>query len=263
MTKRIAIGAFSVLLLALVLPLVQHNAVGGTEAPAEVDEGLFEQGEQLYEAECAVCHQADGAGDPPVFPALRDNEQLEDLELIVGNIHLGEGAMPAFPGLDADEIAGLATYIRNAWGNEFGGVTEEAVAVLLDQIAEPVAEKTVWDAVFTGEQAERGGRIYVGVCADCHGRRGDGAGAGDMPPSPAVAGPAFLRGWSGRNVATLYEFTRATMPLTNPGSLDEQEYIDVIAYMLQLTGLPAGDEELPADPGVLAGIFIEQQADGH
>ena len=263
MTKRFAIGASSALLIALVLPLVQHNVVGGAEEPAEVDQALFEQGEQLYEAECAVCHQADGAGSPPAFPALRDNERLEDLELIVSNIHLGEGAMPPFPGLEAGEIAGLATYIRNAWDNEFGGVTEEEVAAILDEIAEPVEEVSVWDGVYTEEQAERGQQVFSRNCVVCHGFRGDGGAGADqnMPPSPPVAGFSFLSNWEGRSVATLFEFTLATMPQMNPGALSDQQYIDAIAYMLELSRLPAGDEALEPDPTVLSRIVIERQSE--
>ena len=261
MTKRFAIGVSTALLIALVLPLVQSNVVGGTEEAAEVDQALFEQGEQLYEAECAVCHQADGAGSPPAFPALRDNERLEDLELIVSNIHLGEGAMPAFPGLEADEIAGLATHIRNAWVNEFGGVTEEEVAAILDEIAEPVEEVSVWDGVYTEEQAELGRTIYAAQCAVCHGNRGEGGGDPDFPDGPALAGATFLRNWEGRSVSTLFEVTRATMPQINPGSLSDEQYINVVAHMLELSRLPAGEEVLAPDPVFLSTIVIEPETE--
>jgi mono/diheme cytochrome c family protein len=96
-----------------------------------VDETLFAQGQTLFAAHCAVCHQAGGEGLPPTFPALRGDENLADLALIVSSIHEGRGAMPAFPQFGAEEIAGLATYIRNAWGNEFGGLSVEEVAALL------------------------------------------------------------------------------------------------------------------------------------
>lgn len=261
MTKRFAIGACSVLLIALVLPHVQHNVLGGAEEPAEVDHALFELGEELYEAECAVCHQRDGEGEPPVFPALRDNERLEHIDLIVSNIHLGEGAMPAFPHFGTEEIAAVATYIRNAWDNEFTGVREEEVATILDEIGEVVDAASIWDGVYLQAQADRGKPIYQSHCLHCHGTRGDGGAGADpsLPDSPAIAGFAFLRNWDGRNVASLYEFTRATMPQINPGSLSDQQYVDVIAYTFELSRLPAGDEELSTDPAVLARIVIEQE----
>lgn len=98
---------------------------------AEVDQALFAQGQRLYAAHCAACHMPAGEGMPPTFPALQGNQRLADLALIVGSVHRGVGAMPAFPQFGAEEIAGLASYIRNAWGNEFGGVSVEEVAALL------------------------------------------------------------------------------------------------------------------------------------
>jgi hypothetical protein len=55
----------------------------------------------------------------------------------------------------------------------------------------------------------------------------------------------------------LYEIIRGTMPLDNPGGLSDQEYIDVVAYMLQLNGVPAGRTPLPADAAALKELRIE------
>ena len=46
------------------------------------------------------------------------------------------------------------------------------------------------------------------------------------------------------------------MPEDNPGSLTDQENIDVIAYLLSVGGMPAGDDELQADPRRLARVVI-------
>ena len=92
---------------------------------------LFEQGRQLYQTNCALCHRDSGVGNPPTFSALNGNEQLADAARIVTNIHQGAGTMPAFPDLTAEDIASLATYVRGAWENDYGSVTtEEVVAVL-------------------------------------------------------------------------------------------------------------------------------------
>ena len=255
MTKWLPIGTFSASLVIAGLPHVQHNVLGGGDEAAEVDEALFELGQELYEAECAVCHQADGEGTR-AFPALSENERLEDVELIVNNVHLGEGAMPAFPHLDAGDVAAVATYIRNAWGNEFGGVTTEEAASVLDEIAMVVERVSVWDGVYTEEQAERGRTVFH-QCTLCHGTRGDGVDADpDQPAAPAAAGRSFLRNWDGRNVDSLYQFTRATMPQQNPGFLSDQEYIDAIAYMFELSGLPPGQDELKPDSERLAQVII-------
>lgn len=101
------------------------------QTPAPVDQALFDAGHALFKSNCAACHQEDGTGLPPVFPALAGNENLVELGLIVGNVHEGKGSMPAFPNLTSADIAALATYVRNNWGNNFGGVTEADVEAAL------------------------------------------------------------------------------------------------------------------------------------
>ena len=49
------------------------------------------------------------------------------------------------------------------------------------------------------------------------------------------------------------------MPESNPGSLTDEEYVDVIAYMLSVGGMPAGDDQLQPDPQSLARVVIQQQ----
>lgn len=257
MPKRAVVGTLSVMLVVFFVAVAQQ--AGGGEEGTEAGAALFEQGQLLYEANCATCHQAGGGGAPPTFPALKGNDRLEDLELIVGNIHQGEGAMPAFPDLGADQIAALATYVRNAWGNEFGSVTSEQVAAILEGLEETGTRVSIWDGVSTETQVERGKNVFMTECAQCHGPRGRGAGQPEMPQAPAVAGGGFLRDWEGQTVATLYEFVQTTMPPYFPGSLSNQEYIDAIAYIFQLSNVPAGEEELVPDPEVLSNIVIEPQ----
>lgn len=103
-----------------------------------VDPALYEEGRIQFDFLCVHCHQPDGTGRAPIFPALAGNDRLGDLSLIVGNVHNGKGMMPAFANLAPDTIAALATYVRNSWGNAFGGVTAiEIEAVLTTLAAEP------------------------------------------------------------------------------------------------------------------------------
>ena len=226
----------------------------------QVDTVLFEQGHQLYRDNCLLCHKDSGAGDPPMFSALNGNDQLGDPVRIVSNIHQGMGTMPPFPHLTAEEIASLATYVRNAWTNDFGGVTVEEVAAVLEGLGETRQTASVWDGVFTEVQAKRGQAVYPGPCGTCHGRRLNGAPDDpDMRSTTPLARARFLRIWEGRSLATLFEYTRATMPEGNPGSLTDEEYVDVIAYMLSVGGMPAGDDELRPDPQSLARVVIQTQ----
>jgi mono/diheme cytochrome c family protein len=219
-----------------------------------------EQGQQLYQQNCALCHRDSGAGDPPTFPALRGSERLEDAVRIVRSIHRGGRRMPPFPALTADEISSLATYVRNAWTNDFGRVSAEDVAAVLEVPGVSSPMVSVWDGVFTEAQAARGGAAYEGACGSCHGRRLNGAPDDpDQRSAPPLARARFLRVWEGRSLATLFEYTRATMPEDNPSSLTEQEYVDVVAYMLSVGGMAAGDDELQLDPPVLARVLIEPE----
>ncbi len=225
-----------------------------------VDAAVFGQGRQVYQDHCALCHQDAGTGNPPTFPALSGNDQLGNPGRIVGAIRQGAGTMPPFPDLSAAEISAVATYIRNAWANGFGGMTTADATAALEGFETEGDRTSVWDGVFTEAQAARGRAAYPGACGLCHGRRLNGAPDDpDMPSTPPLARARFLRTWDGRSLATLFEYTRATMPQDNPGSLADEEYVDVIAYMLSVGGMPAGEADLRPDPERLARVVFEQQ----
>lgn len=112
--------------------------------------------------------------------------------------------------------------------------------------------------VYSKAQAERGASVYPVACGKCHGYLLDGApDDDDMFSTPPIGGRKFLRNWNGRTLAALFEYTRTTMPANNPGFLDEQELADIVAFMLERSGAPAGGEELRPDPAILEGIVIE------
>jgi len=226
-------------------------------APAAVAQPGSEPGQQLYQQHCALCHQDSGAGDPPTFPALSGNDQLGNAARIVRSITIGTSRMPPFPALAAEDIASLAHYIRNAWANEFGGVTTEEVTTVLEGVDDTDSMASVWDGVFTEAQATRGEAVYTGACAFCHGHRLNGAPDDpDMRSTPPLARARFLRIWEGRSLATLFAYTRATMPEDNPNSLTDQENVDVMAYMLSVGEMPEGGVELEAEPTSLARVVI-------
>jgi len=131
-----------------------------------------------------------------------------------------------------------------------------ATAVAGAQTVKPVS---VWSGVYSAAQGKRGEELHAAACVMCHGRLLNGASQPEMPPSPAIARAGFLRKWAGRNVAALFVYVRYTMPPDAPGTLTDQQSIDAIAHMFAVSGIPAGDKELPPDPNVLANIVIEAQ----
>jgi len=224
--------------------------------------GAQDEGAEIYEANCAPCHQSDGVGEPPAFPELAGNEGLADAALIVQRVHYGLEAMPAFPDFGAEDIAAVASYIRSSWGNEFGTLSENEAEELLASVEPPGggASQSIWDGVYTEEQASGARLIYQGACAACHGTRMNGApDSADMSPAPPLAGTAFMRHWQGSTVGSLYEFTRVSMPISNPGQFSDQQYIDIIAYMLSYHGAPVGEEPLEPDLEALNDIRIEPE----
>lgn len=228
-------------------------------AAAQVDEAAVE-GRRLYEQHCALCHGDSGGGRSTVFPALSGNERLGNAARIVRAVREGIGNMPAFPALSAAETAAVASYVRGAWTNGFAAVTVDEAAALLARLGDAEPTASVWDGVFSEDQAARGRQVYFGACGLCHGRRLNGAPDDpDMLSTPPLARARFLRVWEGRSLAALLAYTRLTMPEDNPASLRDEEYADVVAYMLSMSRMPAGEDELPADSRALANIVIRQR----
>jgi cytochrome c oxidase subunit 2 len=92
-----------------------------------VDE-LMVEGERVYASFCASCHQANGKGVPPVFPALAGSAiatgpLAEHLDVIV-NGRSGTSMNAFGKQLDAAQIAAVTHYERHAWGNNAGDVTQ-------------------------------------------------------------------------------------------------------------------------------------------
>jgi mono/diheme cytochrome c family protein len=119
---------------------------------------------------------------------------------------------------------------------------------------------TIWDGVYTSEQAVRGRAAYLEPCGRCHGLKLNGAPEDpDFLPAPPIGGAKFLRNWAGRNLASLFELTRTTMPAMNPGYLSDADVADIVAFMLSVSKAPPGPTELPADVDALGDIVIGAQ----
>ena len=99
------------------------------KAVAAVDAASFELGKDKYAATCAGCHGPNGEG---AFGApLKGNKMIANDEAFVRQILVGSGDMPSFaPMLQDADVAAIATFARNAWGNKLGGVAPEQVKKL-------------------------------------------------------------------------------------------------------------------------------------
>ena len=124
-----------------------------------------------------------------------------------------------------------------------GSYSGELVAFKLP--AEPAgpatSERSVWAGIYSVEQARRGGKLYAAQCASCHGPLLEGTG-----PAGALVGPGFGANWEGRSLGELADRTRLTMPVGKPGTLSRQQVSDLLAFVLERNGFPAGQAELPS-----------------
>jgi len=114
----------------------------------------------------------------------------------------------------------------------------QAVRAQQDSTARPAVA-----GAFTEAQAGRGQATFRRICAQCH-------------VVSQFSGMSFRRAWAGRPAFELYELIRTTMPQDNPGRLPPQDYTDVIAYFLSLSGAHAGSGELAAEPDTLRKVLF-------
>ncbi len=111
---------------------------------------------------------------------------------------------------------------------------------------------SVWDGVYTPEQANRGKALYGQNCASCHGSALDGGGT-----APPLAGADFKDNWTGQTADDLFEKMQTSMPADQPGKLRREQNADILSFLLASNGFPAGSKELPTDAAVLAKIRFE------
>jgi mono/diheme cytochrome c family protein len=134
--------------------------------------------------------------------------------------------------LDLDTDARLA--------DAFSLKMSETTATANGAGAGPVSSLT---GVYTQAQAGKGAETYTRYCSACH--------------TPAAhSGEAFQSTWGGRTAFELFDYLRTTMPDDNPGRLSRGQYTDIVAYLLQQNGMPAGQRRLNPDPAQLERIRI-------
>jgi mono/diheme cytochrome c family protein len=112
--------------------------------------------------------------------------------------------------------------------------------------------RSVWDGVYTAEQAQRGEALYTRQCARCHGAQLTGGEA-----APPLAGGDFLANWNGLTVGDLFERVRISMPADRPGQLTREQNADILADILRANQFPSGKSELEQQAEILKQIRIE------
>src|SRR4030095_11984231 len=110
---------------------------------------------------------------------------------------------------------------------------------------------------YTTSQAGQGKKAYEGVCAACHGTNLD-----DGEFAPPLKGVDFRLRWGGKSVEALFSEMTRTMPPGSPGTLGDDTYAQLLAYVIQENGVIATARELPSDPALLRTAMWPASAGG-
>jgi len=124
--------------------------------------------------------------------------------------------------------------------------------VLSAMRATPDRSKSVWSGVYTAEQAKAGEKVYMAHCATCHGDD-----MGGIERAPALVGGTFRESWHGATLRKLFERIEG-MPPDEPKTLTAKECVDVLAFLLSASEMPAGATPLPENRTMLAEITFER-----
>jgi mono/diheme cytochrome c family protein len=113
----------------------------------------------------------------------------------------------------------------------------------------PAAAGDAVSLPLTDAQVELGAAEYARHCALCHGRRLEG-----MEHFPPVAGTIFQRRWTDRTLGELYAYVHDGMPLGAGGSLEDEVYAAIVAFILERNGVEAGEFAFDPDDEAQAAL---------
>ena len=119
------------------------------------------------------------------------------------------------------------------WAASLAAHARQADAIALDT------------GVYSAEQGKRGKAHYDAYCAPCHVGDLSGTLAADTG-APPLRGAPFVTSMERKGVAAVFDYIKATMPADDPASLQDGEYVDILAYLIQANGFPAGARDLTA-----------------
>jgi polar amino acid transport system substrate-binding protein len=121
-----------------------------------------------------------------------------------------------------------------------------SIAMVADQAAGPEAGtkkgRRKAPALYTQDQATKGALAYYQNCAMCHAPLLDGQAAGYA--GPALKGREFADPSYDFRISDIFNFVAKLMPAATPGSLTREQDVQIMAFILQQNGYPAGPDEL-------------------
>lgn len=131
-----------------------------------------------------------------------------------------------------------------------------SVLLAASQLHERVAAQSA-SPTYRAEQAAQGKDVYSQSCASCHGANLD-----DGEFAPPLKGVEFRQQWGGRGADVVFDYMTSRMPPGTPGTLGDDRYAQILAYILQENGVAPGTRELPSDVNALRTMLMPASAAG-
>src|SRR5438552_9504009 len=233
----------ALVIVAFAIPLAAQQA-----PDKKITDGVFtsdqaQRGKPAFEGSCARCHNVALVGSErgpaikgPTFLSHWEKDNLAGLFTKIRDT-MPEGG----PGTVSDELKiDILSYILQQ--NGFPSGSEELKVSLSSLEDIRIAKKGIWDGVFTTAQAGRGkDALLQNGCNGCHGAEL----AGDR--GPALKGDRFITDWENGSINRLFLKIRETMPPLNAQQVPPAAKLDIVAYLLQVNGFPAGTTALSLD----------------
>jgi len=136
-----------------------------------------------------------------------------------------------------------------------GFLAAASAVMLAATIGARAQQRTVWDGVYTDEQATRGEELYASTCVKCHGATLQGNGEGALP----LTGATFKSTWNGVSLGAMFDRVRLSMPQDKPATMTRQQVADLLAFILRANKFPAGKEELARQTDLLNAIVFQSE----
>lgn len=133
---------------------------------------------------------------------------------------------------------------------------------LLGPVTSRAQGRTIWDRVYSKAQSARGEATYKLSCGYCHkddlsgGFMDDGVGRAVPLAGPRAFNSTFGDRWKDQTLGDMVYAIASTMPKESPTSLPLGAYVDIVTFLLDKNGVPAGETDLPADVPTLRAIAI-------
>ncbi len=243
-------------------------------ASLSLDE-LMNLGESTYTAHCAACHQPNGEGLPPAFPALKGSavattgDANTHIDIVVNGI-AGTGMQGYGRQLSAKEIAAVVTYERNAWGNNTGDAVqaadvaavkggdsssaseavENASIAVTETVKEAMPAEDLTKQYSMDEMMAMGEEVYMASCSACH----QVTGAGMPPAFPSLINSPYITGDVTAHIEMVVKGSSKNPAMQGfLGTLTKTQIAAVVTYERNAWGNSSGDLVQPADVDAVSG----------